>query len=93
MRRVEAQNTTKQPEREAAKSQALATLGRYMTDMKHSMNNALTSLLGNAELLMLDPGQLSVRVVLQIRTVHSMAMRINEIMNRFSAAFERDARG
>jgi signal transduction histidine kinase len=85
LRRVEAQKTTKQLEREAAKSQNLATLGRYMTDMKHSMNNALTSLLGNAELLMLDPGQLSSESLIQIRTVHSMALRINEIMNRFSA--------
>jgi signal transduction histidine kinase len=85
LRRVEAQKITKQLEREAAKNQNLATLGRYMTDMKHSMNNALTSLLGNAELLMLNPGQLSSESLLQIRTVHSMALRINEIMTRFSA--------
>jgi signal transduction histidine kinase len=84
LRRVEAQKMTKQVEREAARNQHLATLGRYMTDMKHNMNNALTSMLGNAELLMLEPGQLSSESLIQIRTVHSMALRINEIMLRFS---------
>jgi signal transduction histidine kinase len=84
LRRVEALNSGKQAKREAAQNQHLATLGRYMTDMKHSMNNALTSMLGNAELLLLEPGQLSTQSLAQIRTIHSMAMRINEIMLRFS---------
>lgn len=85
LRRVEARNLVRQVEREAAKNQRLATLGRYMTDMKHSVNNALTSMLGNAELLLLEPGQLSSQSLAQIRTIHSMAMRINEIMLRFSS--------
>jgi len=85
LRRVEALNGARQAEREAAKYQHLATLGRYMTDMKHSVNNALTSMLGNAELLLLEPGQLSSQSLGQIRTIHSMAMRMNEIMMRFSS--------
>ena len=85
LRRVEASNSAKQSEREAARNQQLAILGGYMTDMKHSMNNALTSMLGNAELLLLEPGQLSSQSLAQIRTIHSMAMRINEIMLRFSS--------
>lgn len=52
--------------------------------MKHSVNNALTSMLGNAELLLLEPGQLSSQSLAQIKTIHSMALRINEIMQRFS---------
>jgi len=62
-----------------------ATLGRYMLDMKHSVNNALTSMLGNAELLLLEPGQLSSQSLAQIKTMHSMALRINEVMQRFSS--------
>jgi C4-dicarboxylate-specific signal transduction histidine kinase len=85
LRRIEAQQSAREAEREAAKSQNLATLGRYMTDMKHNVNNALTSMLGNAELLLLEPGQLSTQSLLQIRTIHSMAMRINDIMARFSS--------
>ena len=56
-----------------------------MMDMKHSVNNALTSMLGNAELLLLEPGQLSSKSLAQIKTIHSMALRINEIMQRFSS--------
>jgi signal transduction histidine kinase len=85
LRRVEALNLARQAEREAAKQKRLATLGRYMTDMRHSVNNALTSMLGNAELLLLEPGQLSSQSLAQIRTIHSMAMRMNEIMLRFSS--------
>jgi hypothetical protein len=42
-------------------------------------------MLGNAELLLLEPGQLSSQSLAQIRTIHSMAMRMNEIMLRFSS--------
>ena len=56
-----------------------------MMEMKHSLNDALTSTLGNAELLLLEPGQLSVQSLAQIKTIHSMALRINEIMQRFSS--------
>ena len=56
-----------------------------MMDMKHNVNNALTSMLGNAELLLLEPGQLSAQSLAQIKTIHSMALRINEVMARFSS--------
>ena len=85
LRRAEALRLARQAERTAAKNENHATLGRYMLDMKHSMNNALTSMLGNAELLLLEPGQLSSQSLAQIKTIHSMALRINEIMQRFSS--------
>jgi len=85
LRRAEAVRISKQAERRAAKNEHHATLGRYMMDMKHSVNNALTSMLGNAELLLLEPGQLSSQSLAQIKTIHSMALRINEIMQRFSS--------
>jgi signal transduction histidine kinase len=85
LRRVEALRLARQAERTAAKNENHATLGRYMLDMKHSVNNALTSMLGNAELLLLEPGQLSSQSLAQIKTIHSMALRINEIMQRFSS--------
>jgi signal transduction histidine kinase len=84
LRRTEALRLARQAERKAAKSDHYATLGRYMLEMKHSVNNALTSMLGNAELLLLEPGQLSAQSIAQIKTIHSMALRINEVMQRFS---------
>lgn len=85
LRRVEAVRLAREAERAATKNENYATLGRYMLDMKHSVNNALTSMLGNAELLLLEPGQLSTQSLAQIKTIHSMALRINEIMQRFSS--------
>ena len=85
LRRVRAARQAQQAERAATKNENYATLGRYMLDMKHSVNNALTSMLGNAELLLLEPGQLSSQSLAQIKTIHSMALRINEIMQRFSS--------
>ncbi|HYM00268.1 MAG TPA: histidine kinase dimerization/phospho-acceptor domain-containing protein, partial [Blastocatellia bacterium] len=84
LRRTEAVRLAKRSELAASKNEGYATLGRYMMDMKHSVNNALTSMIGNAELLLLEPGQLSSQSLAQIKTIHSMALRINEIMQRFS---------
>jgi signal transduction histidine kinase len=85
LRRTEALRVARQAESKAARNEQYATLGRYMTDMKHSVNNALTSMIGNAELLLLEPGQLSKQSLAQIKTIHSMALRMNEIMQRFSS--------
>jgi len=85
LRRTEALRLAKQAEQRAAQNASDAMLGRYMIDMKHSVNNAMTSLLGNAELLLLEPGELSAQSLAQIKTIHTMALRINEIMQRFSS--------
>jgi len=85
LRRAEAAKLARQAELRAVRSEQYAVLGRYMLEMKHSMNNALTSILGNAELLLLEPGQLSAQSLAQIKTMHSMTLRINEVMQRFSS--------
>jgi signal transduction histidine kinase len=85
LRRTEALKTARQAEHNAALNANQAVLGRYMLEMKHNVNNALTSLLGNAELLLLEPGQLSAQSLAQIKTIHTMAMRINEVVQRFSS--------
>jgi signal transduction histidine kinase len=62
-----------------------ATLGRYMLEMRHGLNNALTSVLGNSDLLLLEPGSLSAQSRAQIETIRNMALRIHEVMQRFSS--------
>src|SRR4029077_750030 len=62
-----------------------ATLGLYMLEMRHNMNNALTSVLGNSDLLLLEPGSLSAQTRAQIETIRNMTLRIHEIMQRFSS--------
>jgi signal transduction histidine kinase len=68
-----------------ASAEREATLGRYMLEMRHSVNNALTSLMGNAELLLLDGGCLSPDARLQVETIRNMSLRIHETMQRFSS--------
>ena len=62
-----------------------ATLGRYMVEMRHNMNNALTSVLGNSDLLLLEPGSLSAQTRAQIETIRNMTLRIHEVLQRFSS--------
>ena len=85
LQRVRAGRQAKQAISRAARYENEAILGRYMSEMTHSVSDALTSILGNAELLLLEPGQLTAQSLNQIKTVHSMTMRIHEIMQRFSS--------
>jgi signal transduction histidine kinase len=62
-----------------------ALLGRYMLEMRHGLNNALTSLLGNSDLLMVEPVRLPAHAREQIETIRDMTLRINEVMQRFSS--------
>jgi signal transduction histidine kinase len=62
-----------------------ATLGRYMLEMRHGLNNALTSVLGNSDLLLLEPGSLSAQARAQLETVRNMTLRIHEVLQRFSS--------
>lgn len=68
-----------------AESQGHATLGRYVLEMRHTINNALTSMLGNSELLLLEPGLLPAQAREQTETIRTMALRMNEIFQRFSS--------
>ena len=85
LRRVEAVRRAQRAESLSLASQGHATLGRYMLEMRPSVNNALTSVLGNADLLLLEPGQVSGESREQLQTIHTMALRLNEIMQRFSS--------
>jgi signal transduction histidine kinase len=85
LRRVEAVSRAQRAERTALESQRQATLGRYMLEMRPRVNNALTSVIGNADLLLLEPGQISAECREQIHTIHAMALRLNEVMQRFSS--------
>jgi signal transduction histidine kinase len=62
-----------------------ASLGRYILEMRHSLNNALTSILGNSELMLMESESLSPAVRTQVETIRNMGMRMNEILQRFSS--------
>lgn len=85
LQRTLAEARARRAEQNSATLERQATLGRYMLEMRHTLNNSLTSTLGNSELLLLEPGVLSAEARSQVETIHNMALRIHEIMQRFSS--------
>jgi signal transduction histidine kinase len=85
LRATEAVARAERAEAKSASCEAHAMLGRYMLEMRHTLNDALTSMLGNSELLLAEPGSLSARSLEQLDTVRNMAKRMNEIFQRFSS--------
>ncbi len=88
LRNTQATAEIQRLEHKAASLTRDATLGRYILEMRHGLNNALTSVLGNSELLVLEPetlAPLDAKTRSQIDTIRNMALRIHEIMQRFSS--------
>jgi len=85
LRRCQAVARARQAERASKTLEREATLGRYMLEMRHTINNALTSVLGNSELLLIEPGSLSATGRSQLETIRNMAVRMHEILQRFSS--------
>jgi hypothetical protein len=84
LRRRQAEARARESETLYVTAQAEATLGRYMVEMRTNINNALTTVLGNAELLVLEPG-LPASVLAQSDSIRNMGLRLHEIFQRFSS--------
>lgn len=85
LRRIEALNRLRKTEQVAGKLTQEAAMGRYVVEVKHGLNNALTSVLGNAELLLLEPNRFSTDVRDQLETIHMMSLKMHEILYRLSS--------
>lgn len=85
LHRVAAEAETRRLAQANASLERQALLGRYMLEMRHTLNNTLTSVLGNSELLLLEPGSLSSGARSQIETIRNMSLRMHEILQRFSS--------
>jgi hypothetical protein len=85
LRRIDAVKRAERAEQLNLVLKRNATLGQYVIDMRHSLNNALTSVLGNAELLLLEPGAFTADVRSQLDTIRHMSLRMHEILQRFSS--------
>ena len=83
--RSRAENRARTADQKCSALERQAMLGRYMLEMRHSLNNALTSVLGNSDLLLFEPGSFSAPTRAQIETIRNMSLRIHEIMQRFSS--------
>ena len=85
LKRVDLIERVRRAEKTALASSRGAALGRYVMDSRHDLNNCLTSVMGNAELLLLDGESFSEPVRDQLQTIHEMALNMHEIMQRFSS--------
>lgn len=85
LRRQDAIRRAERAEQSAVAAEHQATLGRYMLEVRHTLNNALTSVLGNSELLLLDPAGMTPGQLTQLETIRTMAVRVHEILARFSS--------
>ena len=85
LRRYDATARLRNLEQANAILERQAALGRYIIDMRHNLNNALTSVLGNAELLMLENQSLAPQSQAQLETIRNMTLRMHEILQRFSS--------
>lgn len=85
LRRCDAQIRLRRAEQNNAILERQAALGRYLLEMRHNLNNALTSVLGNSELLLLESKSLTPQSISQVETIRNMALRVNEIFRRFSS--------
>src|SRR5208337_241437 len=84
LRRIRADTRAREAGTVCAATQAEAALGRYMLEMRTNVNNVLTGVLGNAELIMLEP-KLPASVLAQADTIRNMALRLHEVFQRFSS--------
>ncbi len=91
LKRAEAAARAERAEHELSDAQLPATVGRFMLEMRHTMNNALTSVLGNSELLLLDPEALPAQAREHLEIIHSMGLRLHDVVQRMSA-LEAEAR-
>jgi signal transduction histidine kinase len=85
LRRADLEKRLRKAEASTTHSGRQASLGQYMLDTRHGFNNALTSVLGNAELLMASAGKFDAETREQVETIHTMALKLYEMMQRFSS--------
>ncbi len=74
-------------ERRQREVERYVALGKLISESRHGLGNALTSLLGNSELVLLETESSGLRPEVrgQLETIHAMSLRIHEIMQRLSS--------
>jgi signal transduction histidine kinase len=64
----------------------------FASILRHEINNPLTGILGNAELLLGQRDGLPAPVIQRLQTVVELAVRLRETIRRFSTAWEKNDR-
>jgi hypothetical protein len=85
LRRNAAEVRARDAERLTFSQQRFGILARSLMEARPGMVNALTSLLGNADLLLLSDYPIPNECREQVRTIHTMALRLKEIVQRLAS--------
>jgi hypothetical protein len=85
LRRTAAETRAREAEITNHSQRRFGILGKSLQEARPGMVNALTSLLGNADLMMLSEEPLPDHCRENVRTIHTMALRLNEIVQRLSS--------
>lgn len=85
LRRKAAEKRAREAEITNLSQKRFGILGKSLLEARPGMVNALTSLLGNADLILLSEEPLPDHCRENVRTIHNMALRLNEIVQRLSS--------
>jgi hypothetical protein len=85
LRRTAAETRAREAEITNLSQRRFSILGKCLLEARPGMVNALTSLLGNADLILLSEEPLTGNCREHVRTIHTMALRLNEIVQRLSS--------
>jgi hypothetical protein len=85
LRRKAAETRAREAEIANLSQKRFGILGKSLLEARPGMVNAITSLLGNADLILLSEEPLPASCREQVRTIHTMALRLNEIVQRLSS--------
>jgi hypothetical protein len=85
LRRTAAETRAREAEIANLSQKRFGILGKSLSEARPGMVNALTSLLGNADLILLSKEPLPDHCRENVRTIHTMALRLNEIVQRLSS--------
>jgi hypothetical protein len=85
LRRTAAETRAREVEITNLSQKRFGILGKSLLEARPGMVNALTSLLGNADLILLSEEPLPGHCRENVRTIHTMALRLNEIVQRLSS--------
>jgi hypothetical protein len=85
LRRTAAETRAHEAEITNLSQKRFGILGKSLLEARPGMVNALTCLLGNADLILLSEEPLPDHCRENVRTIHTMALRLSEIVQRLSS--------
>lgn len=82
----------KKLEEELIKLEKLSTLKAALSTLRHEINNPLTVIMGEAQLLMMESRGFSEKTLERVKSIHEMGGRISNALSKLSQFIEKERR-